>query len=211
MKKYLQWIFPAALIAAPIVWAHEGHEHVATDPTKVQWGLQGAMELINVHPLFVHFPIALLMVCVFFYAAGLIFKKENLLIAGKWSLYLGTLSAASAVWTGLLAAGSVKHSGDTHQIMMVHQYLGITVLALSAVLSIWVLISKANTPKAPKFFFLALLLLAALITQQADFGGRLVFLHGVGVGKKSMMQEQGHGGETMGGHEEGDPHGDHQH
>lgn len=211
MKKYLQWIFPMTLLTSTLALAHEGHEHVATNPSQVEWGMQGAMELINVHPMFVHFPIALLLACVFFYIVGIVLKKDNLLIAGKWSLYLGTLSAAAAVWTGLRAAGSVEHGGDSHQIMMAHQYLGITILLLSAVLSIWVLISKVNMPKAPKIFFLILLLLVVFISQQADFGGRLVFLHGVGVGKKSMMQEQAPGHEAMGEHEEGHDHGDHQH
>ena len=200
------------LMTTSIALAHEGHEHVATNPLQVQWGPQGAMDLINIHPLFVHFPIALLTVCVFFYVAGLIFKKENLLIAGKWSLYLGTLSAAAAVWTGLLAAGSVEHGGDTHQIMMVHQYLGITILILSTILSLWTFFSKANMPARGRVLFVvALLGLAAIISQQADFGGRMVFGHGVGVGKKSMMPEEGHGQETMSGHNEGHDHGDHQH
>src|SRR3989338_590852 len=147
MKKL--WISAMFLMPAATLLANEGHEHVATNPFQVEWGLQGAMELINVHPLFVHFPIALLMICVFFFIVGIIFKKENLLIAGKWTLYLGTLSTALAVWTGLRAAETVEHGGETHQIMMAHQYLGISILVFSVVLSIWVLISKTNTPKAP--------------------------------------------------------------
>jgi len=49
--------------------------------------------------------------------------------------------------------------------------------------------------------------LAAVLTQGADLGGRMVFLHGTGVGKKSMMQEQGHKQEIMGVHEEAHDHG----
>src|SRR3989338_6946161 len=121
MRKQLL-TFLAMVIFPGIAFAHQGHEHASNAPVSVPWGLQGIQEMINAHPLFVHFPIALLIACLFFYITGIIFKKENLLIAGKWSLYLGTLSAALAVWTGLRAAGTVQHGGDTHQILMAHQY-----------------------------------------------------------------------------------------
>lgn len=196
---------------AGTVLAHEGHEHVATNPSQVQWGLQGAMELINAHPLFVHFPIALLLSAVAFYTVGILFRKDGLLGAAKWMLFGGTLGATAAVWTGLRAAGTVAHGGDTHQIMMVHQYLGITILALSIILSLWAIASKANMPKAPKIFFLVLLVLAAIITQQADLGGRLVFLHGVGVGQKTMIQKDTSDHHAAGKHEDSHDHENHQH
>lgn len=211
MKNYLQWIFPAMLAMNTVAFAHEGHDHVINDPLQVQWGLQGAMELINVHPLFVHFPIALLLAAVTFYVSGILFRQEGLLNAGKWTLFAGTFGASAAVWTGLQAAGTVAHGGDTHQIMMAHQYLGIAILTLSIILSFWVIVSKANMPKAPKIFFMILLLLAAVITQQADLGGRLVFSHGVGVGKKNMVQQQASDHHAVGKPEEDHNHGNHQH
>ncbi|MDP3920745.1 MAG: hypothetical protein Q8R76_08075 [Candidatus Omnitrophota bacterium] len=81
----------------------------------VQWGLMGLDELINIHPLFVHFPIALLLTSTAFYFLGSIFKKEELLAAGQWALYFGTLSAAVTVWTGLQAAKTAPHGGDDHE------------------------------------------------------------------------------------------------
>lgn len=192
--------------------AEEGHKHVSDLPMNVQWGLQGAKELINIHPLFVHFPIALLLTSTAFYFLGTIFKKADLLAAAKWALYFGTLASAVTVWTGLKAAETVAHGGDTHQIMMVHQYLGFAVLGLSLALSAWVFFSKASIPgKGKPVFLLALVVLAAVLTQGADLGGRMVFLHGTGVGKKSMMQEEAHGHEAMGEHEDGHDHRNHHH
>jgi len=212
MKKYLQWIFPMISMTSALALAHEGHEHAAADPSKVEWGLRGLQEAMNVHPLFVHFPIALLLTSTAFYFLGTIFKKADLLAAAKWELYFGTLASAVTVWTGLKAAETVAHGGDTHQIMMMHQYFGFAVLGISLVLSAWVFFSKANIPgKGKPVFLLALVVLAAVLTQGADLGGRMVFLHGTGVGKKSMMQEQGHDHETAHEHDEGHDHGDHQH
>jgi len=166
---------------------------------EVQWGLAGARELINLHPLFVHFPVALLLAATGCYLLGAALKKNELLLTGKWVLYFGTLSAIPTVWTGLEAAKTARHMEGMHGIMMAHQYLGVTVLALSLGLSLWVFLSKASIPVKGKGLFLALLILmSGLLIQGADLGGRMVFLNGVGVGEKSMMRNStfehvGHG------------------
>lgn len=171
--------------------------------SEVEWGLKGLSEILNVHPLFVHFPIALLLSAALFYLLNISFKKEEFALIGKWVLYLGTVSAALTVWTGLRAAATVPHGGGGHQIMMAHQYLGMVILAVSFTLSLWLILSKTNIPSKGRSFFIgSLLVLAALIVQQADFGGRMVFLQGIGVGSKSMLMEsEGHG------HKDGHSHG----
>ena len=153
----------------------------------VKWGFEGVKELLNLHPLFTHFPIALLISSVGFYLLGLVFKKDHFLKTGQWTLYFGTLGAAAAVWTGLQAANTVSHDGTTHPIIMAHQYLGIAVLALSVLLSLWLLVSKSSLPKPKLVFVVGLFLIAILLLQQVDFGGRLVFFHGVGMGRKSFV------------------------
>jgi uncharacterized membrane protein len=156
----------------------------------VKWGLQGVKELVNIHPLFTHFPIALLLASLGFYLLGIVLKKEHFLKTGQWTLYFGTLGAGAAVWTGLQAANTVPHDDTTHATMLAHQYLGIAVLVLGAILSLWLLISQTTIPKPKPVFVGGLFLIAALLLQQADFGGRLVFFHGVGMGRKSIVQNQ---------------------
>ena len=106
-----------------------------------------------------------------FYFLGSILKKEELFIAGKWSLFFGTLGAGVSVWTGLQAAETVYHDEEIHQMMMAHQYVGIALLVLSAALSLWVIISKKTIPSARLLFLGGLLILSALIAQAADLGG----------------------------------------
>lgn len=211
MRKISPYLFFVMFVFAGIVWAHEGHEHAPNLPARIEWGLKGAKEVINVHPLFVHFPIALLLESLALYGLGCLLKKEELLASGKWVLYFGTLAAAVTVWTGLQAAKTVPHDATTHPIMMVHQYFGFAVLGLSLALSAWVFFSKSNLPaKGRPFFLIGLLLLAGILIQGADFGGRMVFLHGVGVGKKGVVKqdiEEHQHGASEGAHE----HGDHAH
>lgn len=214
MKKIVSLFCFALLVSAGISLAHEGHEHATVNPFQIEWGLRGAQEAINIHPLFVHFPIALLLTAIIFYFLGGVLKKEQPLVAGKWALIAGAVAAGFTVWTGLQAAGTVPHGGATHSIMIVHQYFGYGILGLSAILSLWVLISKSNLPQKGRGLFLILLVvLAGLVTQGADLGGRMVFQHGVGVGKSAPQtgapHDHGHG--DISGIENSHGHGEHAH
>ncbi len=168
--------------------------HIIFLSSGVPWGLQGLSEVMNPHPLFVHFPIAMLLMASVFYWAGAIFKKDSLLHVAKWELYVGTFFALLAVITGLWAARTIPHDEEVHRILILHQYLGFFILISSVVLSGCVFFAKTSLPKKGSWVFLvALAFLSLTIIQQGDFGGRMVFLHGAGVGQKSMLTaEKGH-------------------
>jgi uncharacterized membrane protein len=181
------WCF---LSSSPVL-AGEGHNRASSPILDMRWGLDGLKEAMNLHPIFVHFPIALLLGATAFYWAGALFRKNEFVVAGKWTLVLGAISAAVAVWTGLRAANSVTHNEIVHAIMMRHQYLGYAILSISVILAIWSHVTKQNLPEKGRWFFLgALGLLSLFVIQTGDLGGRMVFLKGVGVGKKSMLEKK---------------------
>ncbi len=151
------------------------------DFPQVEWGLKGLREVVNIHPLFVHFPIALLLTSFAAYSLGTLLRKEELLITGKWLLFFGTLAAATTVWSGLEAEKTVPHEAAVHETMIVHKYMGFTILGLALILTTWVLLSRAHAPRQRIPFLLGLFLLVLIITQSADLGGRMVFLHGTAV------------------------------
>jgi len=186
----------------------------------IEWGFSGIAGLTNIHPIFVHFPIALLLFSFAMFAMGIVLNKEQLLVTSKWSLYLGTLAAAITVWTGLQAEATVGHGSGSHEIMITHKYMGFMILGLSVLLSVWSLLSKSLIPKAKIGFLSLFAIMSLLIAQSADLGGRMVFLHGVGVGQKSMSSEESghdHGSQEHGGQEPvreeqgGHDHGAHAH
>lgn len=190
MKKRIIQLVLLLMLFSGIAVAGEGHDHGPGTPAGVQWGLQGLNQLVNIHPLFVHFPIALLLVSSAFYLSGLVLRKEELLSVGKWSLFSGTLSAMVAVGTGLQAANTVPHGGGVHETLIAHQYTGYSILGVSLLLSLWLLLAKRNLPQKGKaLFFTVLFILSVVVLQQADFGGRLVFLHGVGVRQSGAEQQ----------------------
>ena len=183
-KKIVSVLIFASSFGAPL-GAHEGHEHAEEALDLSLLGLRGLGQLINVHPLFAHFPVVLFLAAALFYFLGILMKKSGLNEAGRWSLWLGTVLAALAVWTGLKAEGTVEHDREVHRIMELHETVGYAVLALGAILSGWLLVVKQAVPaKGRVLFFAALVLLAVLVIQQAYLGGRMVFLHGTGVGRQ---------------------------
>ncbi len=133
----------------------------------------------SVHPLLVHFPIALLMTALLF--DGLALKRPQLHRVALWNLSLGTLGAGAAVWSGYQAADIAKHSFEIHQVMELHRKLGIATLVLGSLVVIWRLWKRDQL--SPRFRLLTWLIMLAMtgtLGYGAHLGGRLVYEFGVG-------------------------------
>lgn len=144
--------------------------------------MPGISVLENLHPLFVHFPIALLTLFFIFELVSLIASQAKLRSTASHFLYLGTLSSAMTVTAGLIAAGTLPHGDDVHEIMEHHEHLGISVLLVCVALSIWRFLSKEafEGPVSVLFSFSSVILMA-LLALTADLGGFMVYGHGVAV------------------------------
>ena len=141
--------------------------------------LPGLTQMQNIHPLIVHFPIALLSMFALMDLFGSLFYLPSWRRAASWFLYSGTISAILTVLAGFQAAATVPHNDAVHQILQQHQLYGITVAALATLLSIWRILSKSITSFANFIYqLLALGLITAMILG-ADLGGLMVFKHGV--------------------------------
>ncbi|MCQ8104634.1 DUF2231 domain-containing protein [Methylomonas sp. SURF-2] len=152
--------------------------------------MPGLSALDNPHPLLVHFPIALLIVFFLLDLSGTLAGKADWRRAAGWFLYFGALFAGFTVAAGLLAAGSVAHGGDVHEIMETHEHLGISVFALSAVLAGWRWLAKGQiSGPANTLYLLSAGILAVLLIFTADFGGLMVYKYGVAVEPVSEMNQ----------------------
>lgn len=133
----------------------------------------------SVHPITVHFPIALLTAALLVETLALLLRRPALHAVSLWCMGLGTLGAVAAVLTGRQAMAVAKHSFEIHQIMELHERIGYVILAGSAILLIWRLAARGST----RFRWAGWLLLAALcgtMAYGAHLGGRLVYEFGVG-------------------------------
>lgn len=163
-------------------------------------GFHGLQEILNVHPVFVHFPIVLFPLSFFFYLLHLKIQQKGFQCAARFTLILAELSALITMATGLLAEDSFSHNETIHHIMETHEALAYFIVSVGAVATLW---SFFHRDLRPRFFagFMGLLVLVCVsVLLNADLGGRMVFVHGAGVKSTVPVIEQGHhhGEETQG-------------
>ncbi|OGQ08562.1 MAG: hypothetical protein A3G32_00190 [Deltaproteobacteria bacterium RIFCSPLOWO2_12_FULL_40_28] len=168
-------------------------------------GFRGLTQVLNVHPVFVHFPIALFPTAFFFYLIGILRKRNDLLLAGQICLGLGFISTLIAVFTGYVAHDNIPHSQTIHHIMETHEVLGFSSLALVVILIIWSFLKREGKPKVSPLFLVLLGITTLAILQNADLGGRMVFVEGAAV--KAMPAKQ----ETQPHHNHAPQHDHHEH
>lgn len=135
----------------------------------------------SVHPLVIHFPIALLLTALLLDALALVFKRPQLHRVALWNLLLGTLGAGLAVWTGTRAAEIAKHSMEIHQVMELHRKLGIATLVLGVLIVGRRFLKRDRLATRERILtLLVMLAMAGTLGFGAHLGGRLVYEFGVG-------------------------------
>jgi uncharacterized membrane protein len=144
--------------------------------------MPGIAGLDNLHPLLVHFPIAFLSAFFALDLVGTISKNLESRRVATWLLYFGTVAALFTVIAGLIAAESVAHGQNVHEIMERHEQIGISILSTAILLSIW-RIKSGILPNggANNFFLFLTSLLCLLMMLGADLGGLMVYKYGVAV------------------------------
>lgn len=144
--------------------------------------MPGVSGMANIHPLLVHFPIALLFTFFALDMAATLAKKPAWRTIASALLYFGAVAAGFTVLAGFIAADSVPHGEEVHEIMENHEHLGVSVLSLALVLSLWRM--KAGAPLkglANGLFLAASGFLCLLLALGADLGGLMVYHYGVAV------------------------------
>src|SRR5712692_4884540 len=138
--------------------------------------LPGLRGMLNYHPLFVHFPIALWLGALLFEALAVIRSSEDWHRTAVRLLYLGTLTAFAAAGTGLLAEESVPDSGPAHDVMELHQLLMLITTSVAVGLCILAFfLRKRFTPGLRKLLLVGLLVIAGLLGVGSDRGAQLVY------------------------------------
>ncbi len=159
------------------------------------WNLLGGIETLeaNLHPIFLHFPIAFLFSFLLIELYGLVFKKPEIRRWANGLLYLGGVTAILTVISGLIAAERVPHGAQVHEIMQWHQRAGITVAVLAAALGIWR--RAGGVPESAMALALSMvvtLIIGGVLLLGADMGGMMVYQHGVGVRSLQSASEHQH-------------------
>jgi len=143
----------------------------------------------NWHPIFVHFPIALITISLLFFITSRLLQmgktNQGLLLAGYWCLWAGTLMAVFAGATGLYAYLTVEHTSVSHLVMNTHRDWAFGAFAMMLIMTLWSIRYYRSNRQPPVVFLLGLLITVVLISITAWYGTELVYRHGTGMIKPS--------------------------
>ncbi len=137
-----------------------------------------------IHPMIVHFPIALLLVGFLSEAIGLIFKKDFFTKTAFYLLILGTLGVVAAYISGDITGEGVAETGVLKNALETHEeaaQLSLWLMTAAAIVRVGFVVWKKYTG-VYKWFSLVLFLVGVLsIVRTGYYGGELVYKHAAGV------------------------------
>jgi uncharacterized membrane protein len=139
--------------------------------------------MVPLHPLFVHFPIALLSLGFCADALALWRKTASAERVGWWNMMAGTAGLLAAALSGLASkdrAGMLTPAAI--ETLSSHEQLAFVTIVCFMLLLYWRIRHKtAIPPSLPGLYLLFLGASLALLWSTAWLGGELVYLFGVGV------------------------------
>ena len=144
----------------------------------------------NIHPLLVHFPIALLCAAVAVDVAGWAFRRNRPLREAATLLYaLGTVGAIAAYLTGRAASQSIWLPGMAEPVLKQHWDWALRTVWFFGIVTVVRLFFLRPSRREPGLAIVAAFALVGLVgigllLETGDRGGRLVYQHGVGTARE---------------------------
>jgi uncharacterized membrane protein len=135
-----------------------------------------------VHPILVHFTIALLLLAVVLDVIGWLARREFLHRVAFVNLAVVAVITLGTMAAGMAAEMNVQMTESDHATLHTHKYFAFSVVAVVIVLALWRSALGGRFPRRAAPLYLVLALSAAGLTvTTAYWGGELVYRHGVSV------------------------------
>lgn len=164
-----------------------------------------------IHPMIIHFPIALFLAAVGFEIISLFANKELFQKIAFANYVLASIAAILAVIFGTISANTIPHNETIHEIMEIHQLLGWITMGLFIVLAIWNYLVVKNWRKLPLLYWILVVIAAGSITWGATLGGEMVYNQGAAVQPLYEQFEEAEAGHHHHGESEEENHEEHEH
>ncbi len=133
------------------------------------------------HPIFIHFPIALLSTTLVLEILALAFGKDDLSRAGWWIQLVGTVGILLAVLSGIVAENATSIPATAAWVMDLHEELAFVCASAFAALLLWRVAARTKIPGPKPWGYIAAYLAAVVLLAFVGwFGGELVYRYGVG-------------------------------
>ena len=136
--------------------------------------------LEGIHPIVVHFVIAMALITVVFDLIGVITRRRNLFEVSFWNLLVATVAIFVAIIFGQIEAGLATPYGASRDLLNYHSTLGWSLAAILSLLTGWRYVARQKDPTVlPRGFLIIDSILAVLVFCQVYLGDKLVWVYGL--------------------------------
>ena len=133
-----------------------------------------------IHPIVVHFVIAMALITVVFDLIGVITRRRNLFEVSFWNLLVATVAIFVAIIFGQIEAGLATPYGASRDILNYHSTIGWSLAAILSILTGWRYVARQKDPTVlPSGFLIIDFVLAVLVFCQVYLGDKLVWVYGL--------------------------------
>jgi uncharacterized membrane protein len=148
--------------------------------------LRQALSLVKMgapmHPILVHFTVALTSASLVFDALAFFLNKPSLTAAGGWTLVGATVMTLVTISTGLTSATRAPvEEGEARSFLRAHMALGLIFYALLVAIAFWRIALWRNGQDVSWLYLISMAVVAFVMTIQGYLGGELVYRYGVEV------------------------------
>ena len=134
------------------------------------------------HPIYVHFTIALTSASLVFDALGFFLTKPSLTAAGAWTLLGSAVMTLMTISTGLSSSTRAPvEEGEARSFLRAHMVLGLVFFGLLVAITFWRVNLWQTGEGVSWLYLIALAIVAVVMTVQGYLGGELVYRYGVEV------------------------------
>ncbi len=133
-----------------------------------------------IHPIVVHFVIAMALITVVFDLIGVLTRRQNLFEVSFWNLLVATVAIFVAIIFGQIEAGLATPYGASRDILNYHSTIGWSLAAILSLLTGWRYVARQKDPTVlPRGFLIIDSVLAILVFCQVYLGDKLVWVYGL--------------------------------
>ena len=133
-----------------------------------------------IHPIIVHFVIAMTLIAVVFDIIAIFTKRSNLFEVSFLNLVVATIAIFVAIIFGQIEAGLANPYGSSKDILNYHSTIGWSLAAILSIITGWRYVSRQNNPNNLSLGFLFIdIMLALLVCIQVYLGDKLVWIYGL--------------------------------
>ncbi len=133
-----------------------------------------------IHPIVVHFVIAMALITVVFDLIGVFTTRKNLFEVSFWNLVVATVAIFVAIIFGQIEAGLATPYGASRDILNYHSTLGWSLAGVLSLLTGWRYVARQKDPTLlPSAFLIIDSALAVLVFCQVYLGDKLVWIYGL--------------------------------